>query len=121
MKTCLIVDDSKVVRRITRGMMEQLQFEVDEAEDGQVAIEACDRHLPDLVLLDWNMPVMNGLECLQAIRAKYGPDSPVVILCTTENDLEHIMTAMSNGANEYIMKPFDEEIIQSKLSEVGMI
>ncbi|MFN3196879.1 MAG: PleD family two-component system response regulator [Bradymonadia bacterium] len=121
MKTCLIVDDSKVVRRITRGMMEQLQFEVDEAQDGQDAMNACERQMPDVVLLDWNMPVMNGLECLQALREKYGREQPVVILCTTENDLDHIMAAMENGADEYIMKPFDEAIIQSKLSEVGML
>ena len=69
MKSCLIVDDSKVVRMVARKILEGLNFEIDEAEDGQKAIEACVRDMPDAVLLDWNMPVKNGLEFLQELRA----------------------------------------------------
>ena len=121
MKSCLIVDDSKVVRMVARKILEGLSFEIDEAEDGQKAIEACQRQMPDAVLLDWNMPVKNGLEFLQELRAMPGVDQPVVVFCTTENDMEHIKTAIEAGANEYIMKPFDSDIIESKFVQVGLI
>jgi two-component system chemotaxis response regulator CheY len=77
--------------------------------------------MPDGVLLDWNMPVMNGIEFLRALRAEPGGDRPVVVFCTTENDLNHIVEAMNAGANEYIMKPFDGDIIEAKFSEVGLV
>ena len=121
MKTCLIVDDSKVLRRITRKMLEELGFTVDEAEDGKVALEKSKVKLADMVLLDWNMPVMNGLEYLIALRQLPGGDQPKVVLCTTETDLANIVKAMEAGANEYIMKPFDRDILESKLVQVGLI
>lgn len=121
MKSCLIVDDSKVVRMVARKILEGLSFDIDEAEDGQKAIEACQRQMPDAVLLDWNMPVKNGLEFLQELRAMPNGAQPIVVFCTTENDMEHIKTAMQAGANEYIMKPFDSDIIESKFVQVGLI
>ena len=120
MKSCLVVDDSKVVRMVARKILEELEFEVSEAADGQQALEACQASMPDLILLDWNMPVMNGIEFLRALRAGDGGDAPKVVFCTTENDLTHIREAISAGANEYIMKPFDSDIIQSKLSQIGI-
>lgn len=121
MKSCLIVDDSKVVRMVARKILEGLNFETYEAEDGQKAMEACRRCMPDAVLLDWNMPVMNGLDFLKELRALGGEDQPVVVFCTTENDMSHIQEAMVSGADEYIMKPFDTEIIESKFVQVGLI
>jgi two-component system chemotaxis response regulator CheY len=121
MKSCLIVDDSRVVRKVARRILEDIGFACEEAEDGQKACEACEASMPDMVLLDWNMPVMNGLEFLQALRAMPGGDQPKVIFCTTENDMSHIQQAIQAGANEYIMKPFDNEIIESKLAQVGLI
>lgn len=121
MKSCLIVDDSKVVRMVARKILEGLNFDIDEAEDGQKAIEACLRDMPDAVLLDWNMPVKNGLEFLQELRALDNGGQPIVVFCTTENDLSHIQQAIAAGANEYIMKPFDSEIIESKFSQVGLL
>lgn len=121
MKSCLIVDDSKVVRMVARKILEGLSFNIDEAEDGQKAIEACQRQMPDAVLLDWNMPVKNGLDFLRELRAMENVDQPVVVFCTTENDMEHIKKAMEAGANEYIMKPFDSDIIESKFVQVGLI
>ena len=121
MKSCLIVDDSKVVRMVARKILEGLNFAIDEAEDGQKAIEACERGMPDAVLLDWNMPVKNGLEFLQELRRMDNGAAPIVVFCTTENDLAHIQQAISAGANEYIMKPFDSEIIESKFSQVGLL
>ncbi len=121
MKRCLIVDDSRVVRKVARRIIEDLRFEADEAADGQQALDACRKEMPDAVLLDWNMPVMNGIDFLRALRREPGGDRPVVVFCTTENDMNHIAEAMRSGANEYVMKPFDSEIIESKFSEVGLV
>ncbi|MFA5122295.1 PleD family two-component system response regulator [Zavarzinia sp.] len=121
MKACLVVDDSRVIRKVARRMLEEIGFAVDEAADGKEALEHCAAKLPDFILLDWNMPVMNGLEFLQALRVMPGGDAPVVVFCTTENDLDHIQLALESGANEYIMKPFDREILEAKLASVGVL
>ncbi len=121
MKSCLVVDDSKVVRMVARKILEELGFEIREAADGQIAIEQCLRAMPDAVLLDWNMPVMNGTEFLRELRKADGGEVPIVVFCTTENDISHIKTAMEAGANEYIMKPFDSEIIETKFAQVGLL
>jgi two-component system, chemotaxis family, chemotaxis protein CheY len=84
-------------------------------------MEACAREMPDAILLDWNMPVMTGIEFLRRLRKMAGGDAPKVVFCTTENDLAHIQEALSAGANEYIMKPFDSDIIQTKFAQVGLI
>jgi len=121
MKSCLIVDDSKVIRMVARKILEELEFTTEEAADGQEAIDACQRSFPDAVLLDWNMPVKDGIEFLKELRAMPGGDAPIVVFCTTENDIEHITAAIEAGANEYIMKPFDSEIIQAKFTQVGLL
>ena len=104
-----------------RKILEELNFSVVEAEDGRKALEACKASMPEGVLLDWNMPVMDGIEFLTELRALPGGDEVAVVFCTTENDLQHIQDALAAGANEYIMKPFDSEIIQTKFSQVGLI
>ncbi len=121
MKSCLIVDDSRVIRSLARQIVEEFSFQVAEAADGRQALDACEKGLPDAVLLDWNMPVMDGFEFLQALRKLPGGDRPVVIFCTTVNDLEHIEQAIRGGANEYVMKPFDSDILRSKFAQVGLI
>jgi two-component system, chemotaxis family, chemotaxis protein CheY len=121
MKSCLIVDDSRVVRKVARRILEELAFTIEEAEDGQLAMAACERRMPDAILLDWNMPVMNGIEFLRALRRMQGGAVPVVVFCTTENDIKHIQEAVGAGANEYIMKPFDTDIIQAKFQQVGLL
>lgn len=121
MKTCLIVDDSKVIRMVARKILQELEFETEEAADGQQALDACKAKMPDAVLLDWNMPVMDGISFLRELRQVAGGDKPIVVFCTTENDLNHIQEAMTAGANEYIMKPFDSDIIQAKFQQVGLI
>ncbi|SCA57815.1 Chemotaxis regulator protein [Candidatus Terasakiella magnetica] len=121
MKSCLIVDDSKVIRMVARKILQELGFETVEAADGQQALDACIKEMPTVVLLDWNMPVMSGIEYLRELRKQPGGDEPVVVFCTTENDIEHIQEAIEAGANEYIMKPFDSEIIQAKFSQVGLL
>ena len=121
MKTCLVVDDSRVIRMVARKILQDLNFTVIEAENGQIALESCEISLPDAVLLDWNMPVMNGLTFLQELKKLPGADAVKVVFCTTENDLEHIKIAIESGADEYIMKPFDSEIVENKFIQVGLI
>jgi len=121
MKTCLVVDDSSVIRKVARRILEGLEFKIVEAENGEEAIESCRSALPDAILLDWNMPKMDGYEFLRMLRKLPGGDSPKVVFCTTENDVAHIARALHAGANEYIMKPFDKEIVEAKFQEVGLI
>ena len=121
MKTCLVVDDSSVIRKVARRILEGLDFQIVEAEDGQKALEVCKRAMPEAVLLDWNMPVMDGFEFMVHLRKLPGGDVPKVVFCTTENDVAHIARALHAGANEYIMKPFDKEIVEAKFQEVGLI
>jgi two-component system, chemotaxis family, chemotaxis protein CheY len=121
MKTCLVVDDSGVVRKVARRIVEALNFQVIEAEDGAKALEACKQALPEAILLDWNMPVMDGYEFLINLRRMPGGDAPKVVFCTTENGMDHIARALDAGANEYIMKPFDKDIVTAKFQEVGLV
>ncbi|WOR14202.1 response regulator [Hyphomonas sp. FCG-A18] len=121
MKHCLIVDDSRVVRTVAGRIVQDLNFEVSEAGDGATALQKCRERMPDAILLDWNMPVMNGLDFLRALRREQNGKHPVVVFCTNENDKEHINEAMRSGANEYIMKPFDADIVYSKFSETGLV
>ncbi len=121
MRTCLVVDDSRVVRKVARRILEDLHFNCEEAEDGQQAYEYCATAMPEVILLDWNMPVMSGIEFLEKLRQMPSGDSPRVVFCTTENDMSHIQRAMMAGANEYIMKPFDTDIIKSKFIQIGLI
>jgi two-component system chemotaxis response regulator CheY len=101
--------------------LEGLDFQIVEAEDGEKALEICKRELPDAILLDWNMPVMDGFEFLGNLRRLPGGDQPKVVFCTTENGIDHITRALDAGANEYIMKPFDKDIVAAKFQEVGLL
>ena len=121
MKQCLVVDDSSVIRKVARRILEDLAFEIVEAEDGQEALEICRRQMPEAILLDWNMPVMDGMEFLMQLRKEPAGKTPKIVFCTTENDIGHIAKAMRAGADEYIMKPFDREIVEAKFAEVGLI
>jgi len=119
MKKCLIIDDSRVIRKVSRHILETLGFEVGEAENGLDGLEQCDRAMPDAILLDWNMPVMTGIEFITRLRQRPGGEKPKVVFCTTENDVAHIREAISAGADEYVMKPFDHDTLQIKLQLVG--
>src|SRR3984893_14437554 len=121
MKTCLVVDDSSVIRKVARRILEGLEFQIVEAENGEEAIETGQGPLRGAVLLGWHMPKMDGYEFLRALRRLPGGDKPKVVFCTTENDVAHIARALHAGANEYIMKPFDKEIVEAKFQEVGLI
>ena len=121
MRSCLVVDDSRVVRMVARRILEQLGFATAEAANGQEALDACGTRLPDAVLLDWNMPVMNGLDFLLELRSKYGKTGPKVVFCTTENSMASIRAALEAGADDYIMKPFDRDILEAQFSQAGLL
>jgi two-component system chemotaxis response regulator CheY len=108
-----IVDDPTVIRKIGRRILEEMDFQIIEAEDGEKALEACRRGLPDLIPLDWNMPIMDGYE-FQGLRRMPGGGAPKVVFCTTENGIDHIARARNAGAHEYIRKPFDKDIVAAK-------
>jgi two-component system chemotaxis response regulator CheY len=120
MKHCLVVDDSRVIRKVACRILAALAFETEEAADGEDALRACRRKMPDVILLDWQMPNMDGIEFLRILRGEQGGNNPIVVFCTIENDLAHITEALGAGADEYIMKPFDRGIIEAKLAEVGL-
>lgn len=119
--SCLIVDDSKVVRTLEKKIVTDLGFTTCEAENGHQAVEACTADMPNLILLDWHMPVMNGLEFIKALRTMPNGAKPKVVFCTTESEISNIMQAIASGADEYVMKPFDAEIIKGKLQQIGAL
>lgn len=120
-RTCLIVDDSRIIRKVARRILEDLSFEVTEAGDGAEALDQCQALLPQVVLLDWQMPVMDGLTFLRRLRELPGGEAPKVVFCSVETRADRIAEALSAGADEYVMKPFDGEILQAKLAEVGVV
>ena len=121
MKQILIVDDSRVIRKVAQRILAALGFLTREAENGLEALNACRAMMPDAILLDWNMPVMDGITFLRELRELEGGLAPKVVFCTTENEMAQITRAIQAGADEYIMKPFDKQIIVSKFEEVGLI
>ncbi len=121
MTSCLIIDDSRLVRQVSKRIIEDIGFTCEEAEDGKHAYELCQDFMPDLIIVDWNMPVMSGLEFVEKLRSMENGDHPKVIFCTTEDNLSHIERALRAGATEYIMKPFNRDMIQSKLIQIGLL
>ena len=116
---CLIVDDSRVVRRLSRRAVESVGFVVAEAENGEEGLARCAKSLPDLILLDWNMPVMPGLEFIKKLRASEGGQSPKVLFCTTETDPDIVGKGISAGADGFVAKPFDDATLLAKLQRIG--
>jgi len=121
MKHCLVVDDSRIVRKVARTLLESMNFEVSEAENGREAVERCIERMPDAVLLDWQMPVMNGLEFIGALRLAIKSDRPHIIYCTTENDPKGLSRAFIGGADDYLLKPFDRATLTAKLAAARLI
>lgn len=122
MKTVLLVDDSRAVRMATRRMLAETDFTFLEAENGADALHQLRAHPEtDVVLLDWNMPIMDGITFLRAVRADSSLPQPQVVMCTTEGEMHRIVEALACGANEYIMKPFTQDIVLEKLRGVGAL
>lgn len=120
-KSFLVVDDSKFVRHVACDILTKLGFETEQADDGDTALLACKAEMPDAILLDWNMPRVDGITFMRELRVMPGGTEPTILFCTANNDIEDVQMALSEGADEYIMKPFDEEIVRTKLEEVGLL
>ncbi len=112
----MVVDDSKSIRQIERRYLSQMGYEVLEAENGEEALKVLEEN-PDvaLILLDWHMPVMNGYEFLKRVRANDKWANVKIMMVTTENQERSVIDAIMAGANEYLMKPFDQEMLESKI------
>jgi two-component system chemotaxis response regulator CheY len=119
MKSCLVVDDSSVVRKVARRILEDMDFIVDEAEDGQEAFDKCRQEMPNAILLDWQMPIMGGLEFLKLLRSYVGGQKPKVVFLVAENDVGQIALALKAGASDWMMKPFDREILEQKFIDIA--
>lgn len=122
MVKALVVDDSKAIRMILGRILKELGCEVREAANGREALAVIDaeQNSVGLVLADWNMPEMNGLELLKSLRGRPDLASLIVVMVTTEAEVEHMTSALEAGANEYVMKPFTKDILVQKLEMVGI-
>ncbi|MGA2338344.1 MAG: response regulator [Terracidiphilus sp.] len=122
MATALVVDDSRAIRTILSKTLRELGFEVREAGNGIEALEViqAEKTAVALILIDWNMPEMNGLELLKELRKKPEFSSLVVVMVTAETEMDRIAEALEAGANEYVMKPFTKDIIVGKLQMAGI-
>jgi two-component system chemotaxis response regulator CheY len=118
MAHCLIVDDSRVIRTVARRIFEELHFVTGEAEDGMAALRACREKMPDLILLDWCMPGMSGVELVRSLRGQPDGTRPIILISTTEMDAGEIAHAAAAGIDDYLMKPFDRETLSAKLAEL---
>lgn len=120
----IVVDDSRATRMILRKILESIGFEVEQAENGRVAYDLLCSWIPfdvpDLALVDWNMPEMNGIELIEAIRENSELDALKIIMCTTETEVSQMTLALLTGANEYVMKPFTADAIVDKMALIGM-
>lgn len=116
---CLLVDDSRVMRKVAQRIIAGLGYEVTEAENGEEALARCKVAMPDLILLDWEMPVMSGVEFVAALRRIEGGVRPKVVFCTSKSGTPDIFQGIGAGADEYVTKPFDEKTLVAKLQGIG--
>lgn len=120
MTSCLVIDDSHVVRKVARRIAEQAGMQCLEADNGLNGLESCLQSMPDVIILDWSMPAMGGMEFLERLRALPDGARPKVIICSAENDSANVARALQAGADEYVMKPFDTDILISKFLQIGL-
>jgi two-component system chemotaxis response regulator CheY len=121
MPSCLVVDDSRVIRKVARRILEDLGFIVDEAEDGLDGLERCKVSMPDAILVDATMPNLDGIGFMKALKRETGGQRPKMVFCTTENEETHIVSARAAGASEILIKPFDKETLEAQLAAAGLI
>ena len=120
MKQVLVVDDSPVIRKITRRILEGLQMTASEACDGKQALAACSFQMPDAIFVDGSMPGLDGYDFVRELRKMPGGDRPKVVFCSTEQDTALVAKAMHAGANEFLMKPFDRKSVEAKFLGLGV-
>lgn len=121
MAKCIVADDSRIIRMLLVKIMQNFAFEVIEAEDGEELLELCAQKTPDLIISDWTLPVIDGIDVLYKIRGDRKLPQPKFVFCSTMNDIDNIQMAMDGGADDYILRPFDEDIISSKLVILGLL
>jgi two-component system chemotaxis response regulator CheY len=119
-RTCLVVDESRVIRKVARRIIEDMGFDVGEAADGAEALAWCRGAMPDAILLEWNLPVIDGVNFVRQLRKEPSGAAPVVVFCTGRNSIAEINEALEAGADEYMMKPFDADILKAKFAEAGL-
>jgi two-component system chemotaxis response regulator CheY len=120
---CLVIDDSRAMRMILKRIVARLNFEVSEAGDGQAALDVLVTltEVPELALIDWNMPIMNGLEFVTKVRADQRLREMTLVMVTTESEQSQIVRALAAGAHEYVIKPFTEGAMIEKLALLGLV
>ena len=121
MTHCIVADDSKIMRMLLTKIMENFGCHVDEAETGEDLIEQCASNMPDLIISDWNLPLIDGIDVLTKIRTDTKSKQPIFVFCSFIRKEEIIEQALKAGADDYIMRPFDEDIIASKLKIIKVL
>lgn len=115
MSSCIIADDSKIIRMLLSKIMSNFGYEVTEAENGEDLLSQCAKNIPNLIICDWNLPLIDGIDVLLKIRSDKKIKQPFFIFCSYITDTNIISQALNAGADDFIMRPFDEDIIASKL------
>ena len=121
MKHVLVVDDSPVIRKVARRILEGMNFQTSEADSGAAGLQSCEEFMPDAIFLDWNLPEMEGCEFIRRLQKLPRGDLPKIVLCTTENDILSLARAFNAGAHGYVLKPFDKHIMQAKFEQIGFV
>ena len=121
MKQCLIVDDSRIMRKIARVILENLDFAVSEAENGVSALDLCRKKMPDAVFLDGNLPDKSGIDFIRALRREPSGAKPIMVVCLIESQMGQITEVIGAGANEYLLKPYDSDTVRAKFAEAGLV
>lgn len=119
-KTCLVVDDEDTVRSVAAVVSKRLGFDTKEAKSGKEAFEMCKQSMPDVVLLDWYMPDMDGIEFLKVFRMLENNNNTIVLMCSGENKKEKVKEAIESGANSYLLKPLEIESLRKRLLQLGV-
>jgi two-component system chemotaxis response regulator CheY len=121
MKNCLIVDDSNSIRKVTARILEALDFKVVEADNESSALGTCEAEMPDCVIVDWQVPDMDSLRFLKMLRGMRDGDRPKIVYCLSENDPMTVAKAVRHGADGYLLKPFDRDLLKSSFAAVGLL
>ena len=121
MANCVIADDSKVIRMLLSKIMSNFGYNVFEAENGEDLLYQCEKNMPNLIISDWTLPLIDGIDVLLKIRSDKKIRQPIFIFCSYINDVNIISQALNAGADDFIMRPFDEDIIASKLKIIKVL
>ncbi len=121
MKSCLVLDDSNSIRKVAGRILSGFDFEVSEADSESAALASCEAHMPDCVIVDWQVPKLDSLRFLKMLRGMPGGDRPKVVYCLSENDPMQVAKAIRNGADGHMLKPFDQDSLKGSFAAVGLL